>query len=359
MRHLPAYVPQLDGVRGVAVLAVLALHLLGVPGGWLGVDLFFALSAFLVTSLIINEVSERGGRYSFRDFYARRVLRLGPALVLWLVVLAAPTTVLLGQTDLLLTSTAVSLFYLGDFADAFWIEDFGKAYHHVWSLAVEEQFYLCWPPIAVLLMRLGARTRLTVLTVGMVAAVAAFVPAVRIFGGFETYVLPVGHLIPLAGGALAAHLYAQGMPAALERLARSWPVGAALAGLLAFGIARVEPGVAYSDPRQGVVLLLACPAIMLHLALATSGWLLRVLTIRPLLWVGVRSYAIYLFHLTIMIAVGDITGRDDPSLPDVALVVVLTLGLAWASYRWVERPIRHRGRERLASRSRRAAATSA
>ena len=97
----PGHVKALDGVRGIAIGSVMLLHSAQAyfPGGAVGVDLFFALSAYLITSLILQETSDNRGRFSFASFYARRALRLGPALVIWLAIVAAPTAVVVGEAD--------------------------------------------------------------------------------------------------------------------------------------------------------------------------------------------------------------------------------------------------------------------
>src|ERR1044071_207656 len=151
---------SLDGVRGVAVLAVLAVHTnhLGgaslLPGGSLGVDIFFVLSGFLITGLLIEEWS-RSGSISLADFYRRRALRLVPALALMLLTLACVSAAVLSapEAEQTLRALPTAFLYLTDFAISLDGRAALGALRHTWSLAVEEQFYLLWPPLLLVALR--------------------------------------------------------------------------------------------------------------------------------------------------------------------------------------------------------------
>lgn len=333
--------PALDGVRGVAILAVMALHAAAsyFPGGAVGVDVFFALSAFLITSLILEEVGRRGGCFSFKDFYVRRALRLGPALILWLALVAGPTAALAGQSDMLFSSTIASLLYFGNYALAFGWWPIADAHAHVWSLAIEEQFYAVWPLVLVVLLlrRGGSATRLA-LWVGLVASLAVFwVTEATVY---SNYFLPTGHLVPLAAGCLAAHLFTFGMPfwlrTAVSQSFLPWAILAAVAGYTLVPYRAAVPIIGV-----GVGLLI------LHVCVGEGSAAARLLAWPILLWFGRRSYGLYLYHRTL-------AGTIPLLVPGITLKVAGPLVLALScltaevSWRLVERPIARAGRARLA-----------
>ena len=158
------YRPALDGLRGVAILAVLAVHtshLFGwsmLKGGSIGVDIFFVLSGFLITSILLNEWNNKGS-ISLRKFYLRRCLRLVPALLLLVVVVHLTANFLLSPEEAAQTrfATPFALVYATDFVIAFAPNIQLGALKHTWSLAMEEQFYLLWPPLLILLLKLEPR----------------------------------------------------------------------------------------------------------------------------------------------------------------------------------------------------------
>ena len=214
--------PGLDGIRALAIVSVMGLHAISrlFPGGYLGVDVFFVLSAFLITSLILDEVGEDGGRFQFRAFYWRRAFRLGPALLLWLLVLAWPTAVLIGQASGVPIWTLGSLLYVGDFLFAFGVPD-GDAYLHVWSLAVEEQFYLLWPATLLLFIRRRPAGGLAGWLAGGWLGALALQPLAGAFLEGASYGLPPGHLVPLATGVVLAVVYRTRCAPRLEAVAAS------------------------------------------------------------------------------------------------------------------------------------------
>jgi peptidoglycan/LPS O-acetylase OafA/YrhL len=144
------HVPALDGIRGLAIALVVSMHAFGFPaGGFIGVDLFFVLSGFLITTLLLEEV-EATGRISLRDFYERRVRRLLPALLVLLIVYSVVEAAR-GRSVL---PAVAGLFYFSNFSNFLHLTAWRtNALDHLWSLAEEEQFYLVWPPILILLVR--------------------------------------------------------------------------------------------------------------------------------------------------------------------------------------------------------------
>ncbi len=189
------YRPALDGMRGVAVLVVVGLHMY-VPflaGGYLGVDIFFVLSGFLITSLLLEEW-RRSGRISFRDFYLRRALRLLPALFAFLLILQAYILLRMRGDEFwqMEKASLAVLAYFGNWAKAYGVDL--RALNHMWSLAVEEQFYFVWPVIFLLLLRIRRNPSWIVyaliLAIGGIALRRAFmsghVTEARIYNGSDT-----------------------------------------------------------------------------------------------------------------------------------------------------------------------------
>jgi len=310
------------------------------PGGAIGVDVFFALSSFLITSLILDETKRRGS-IDFIAFYWRRVCRLGPALIVFLLVVAPLSSIVLHRTDEIATSTLVTLAYISDFAAAgvgdLWI---GLAYGHTWSLAVEEQFYLVWPVVLLLLARAG-RVRWSFAIIAMIISVAAFVASWIRLGEGATYFLPTGHLTSLTAGVIAV-IWLNHPPPQLN-WARS-SLAAAIAVVLIIAWVTV-PQAPLLPPAVRVaiatLLSLGMCSILVHVVSSSTSRLARVLSTRPIVWLGERSYGIYLYGTAIHLATASIPVRRS-----LAIVISIALGLVFSaiSYRWVERPLRSRGR---------------
>ena len=192
------HLDSLDGIRALAIGAVFLLHAdkKYFPGGFLGVDVFFILSSYLITSILLRERQERG-RVGYAAFYWRRFFRLAPALVVWLALIALPTAILAHQTSTIPISTTGALLYFNDFLAAF-TNKLGTAYDQSWSLSVEEQFYMVWPFLFAI-----AVGRLT--SIGLRRAMIGFIGiSLVIWLTIGNYSLPTGHLVPLALGCWAA-----------------------------------------------------------------------------------------------------------------------------------------------------------
>jgi peptidoglycan/LPS O-acetylase OafA/YrhL len=313
------HVPALDGLRGVAIAIVVTYHYWNWPrGGWLGVDLFFVLSGFLITTLLLEEHA-RKGRIRFGDFYLRRGRRLFPALAVllatYLVINAVRGTDALGLV-------AHWGFYTANVYQAFWP---GTAVHlvglnHLWSLAQEEQFYLLWPAALLLVMKLRRPARLLI---ALALALALYRAALVLNGasGFRIYFAPDTHADGLVLGSALA--FARHKGAALRPTVN----GVAAAAILC------APFVAFtiSVPRtQMVILPLFEVAALVFVAAAVAGTLRLP---RPLIWLGGISYSLYLWHALVLWAF-----HEHHRLAALALSVAA----AYASTRWVERPFRRR-----------------
>jgi peptidoglycan/LPS O-acetylase OafA/YrhL len=334
------YRSDIDGLRAIAVLAVVVFHAWPewLPGGFVGVDVFFVLSGYLISGIIFKDC--RTGTFTFGDFYARRVRRIFPSLVAmlalclaygWLVLLPAEFRQLGGHVA-----------WGGVFLQnvAFWLEsgyfDTSAALKpllHLWSLAVEEQVYLVFPPIVLLAWRFRW-PMLPLLVVLCVASLVACLVLTRTEPSTAFFLTPFRAWEFLAGSILAWMHDRRGAPAA-----RSWRVEvASWAGLclLAFGLAWIGEGAGFPGwraaiPVAGTTLMLAAGP-----AATANRWLL---SLRPLVWIGLISYPLYLFHWPLLSFLHIIEGPGaSPWL--VAGAVALSFALAMAAYLGLERTIR-------------------
>ncbi len=313
------HVPAIDGLRAVAVLAVIAYHAgLPVPGGFVGVDVFFVISGYLITRLLHDEL-QQSGRIDFIDFYARRARRILPAIAVVIVATLGLGAILLPPLEAMQAgkAAAASFAFAANihFAMAptgyFDGDIHGNPLLHLWSLGVEEQFYLAWP-----LILLMARRR-PFLVLSLLAA-ASFV--------------------------LAEWLVASGRDqvAFFHTPFRAWEL--AIGGLLAIRRPRVPGWVGYLGV---VVVVAACgigfrhfpgagavPAVLgaaMVIAAAGAGQRIRMLEVQPMVWVGLVSYSLYLWHWPVMVLGGGMPAWSK---------LVLTFLLAAGSYYFVERPFR-------------------
>jgi len=356
------HVPALDGLRGIAVLLVVTSHLnLLVPrlditriglvdgvieGGYLGVDLFFVLSGFLITALILSE--ERGrGEIRFGSFYARRALRLLPALYFMLLCHAAYTLLTELNWDQELASLRAAVFYYSNWQVVFDLQSVATGTNHLWSLAVEEQFYLVWPVVLVGLFGLqrSART-VAVALVTAIVGIALWRAHLWNQGAhwLELFVRTDTRADTLLVGALLGSLWVRAATPRRGVVTAGW-VGLVVAvGYLA----TVEASSGFSF--KGGSTLFAVAVALVLLAVLDGGWApTRVLETRPLRAVGRVSYGLYLWHFPMFHAVA----RYGGDLPEGARVVIgLTLSAAATLVSWfgLERPLSsYRHRLRLAS----------
>jgi peptidoglycan/LPS O-acetylase OafA/YrhL len=346
--------PALDGVRGIAIILVMAYHLMQPQfpgGGVLGVDAFFVLSAFLITSLLMTEHRGSGGRVDFRTFYLHRFLRLAPALVLFLAIFAPWATSVANQPAYL-QSTLKSIFYVMDFAAAgIGLHGAPVAYRHVWSLSIEEQFYFVWPcALLYIVLRRPHASRLRLSAFAVVVAWAIEIGSHFAIGAGRTYFFISGHLVPLALGCLAAELAVHGAPSWVTR-AVARPAVATMAcvffGLAVFGWR--GPVARLSDFGPSAATALAVMIVILHIAGTPDGPVVRVLSTPPLRWFGSRSYGLYLYHVPIWIIIllPPLGNAHLPTAPRVILTFLASMLVAELSFRYVERPIARFGRRRL------------
>lgn len=345
--------PALDGLRAAAVAAVLLYHgdVAWARGGYLGVDAFFVLSGFLITSLLLAEWQKTGG-IDLPRFWRRRARRLLPALFLVLAMVAV-FAASWAPADMLQKLRGDAFAAIGYVANWRFIAS-GQSYfaqfaspsplQHVWSLAIEEQFYLVWPPAFLLLLRVTRGSRPAVLgitaamaTVSAVLMAALFTPGAdpaRVYYGTDTRAQSL-----LIGAALALLLDRQrvGTTRIGRRCLHATAMGAAL--LLAWAWARTPDDAAWLY-RGGLALIALLVAVVIASVTAeTPGPLGRLLSLRPVRWIGLISYGLYLWHWPVYVALSTgRTGLDGPALLTVRLAC--TVGLATVSYYLVELPIR-------------------
>ncbi len=374
--HLPA----LDGLRAVAVAGVVAYHLgFGwASGGYLGVDLFFVLSGFLITGLLLEEWTG-AGRINLSAFWARRARRLLPALFLVLVAIGA-YVVLNGrfgppgstaQVDLsgLRGDGFATLLYVANWhailAHQSYFAQFSapSPLQHTWSLAIEEQFYVVWPIVLLTLLAWAGRHWRRIglaLCLGGVLASAALMAALyhpggdptRVYFGTDTRAFDL-----LAGAAIAMLAAARAQPGPRARRLLHTAALPAAAGLGVFWVVAGTPaGAAAGLPRSWMFEggFLACAAlatvVVADARLLQQGPLGAVLSLRPLRWLGTISYGIYLWHWPVLVYLSTArTGLVGWQL-DLARVAV-TLAMATASFYLVERPLRRRRYRGWAGRS--------
>lgn len=357
------YRPDIEGLRAVAVALVVAAHA-GVPwlqGGFVGVDVFFVLSGFLITGLLVQEI-EATGRVRLLDFYARRLRRLLPALLAMVIgssLLAAALLAPFEQPAQARAAVAASVWLSNLHFVSARLDYFGPAaesniFLHTWSLGVEEQFYLVWPLLVLFLLGSwhwqATHANWRRLRGGMVAVViSCFALSVLLTytqppRGF--YLMPsrawqfaLGALVALAGanaGRLRAGFEERtgGWSGESSRVLGGW-VG--IASVLGAGLwldrQDAYPGVLALLPSLGTALMLAAGAR------GTGSGVARLLSLAPLQWLGRLSYAWYLWHWPMLILGATVMIAGRPAPP--ALLVVISLALAFLSYRLVESPIRH------------------
>jgi peptidoglycan/LPS O-acetylase OafA/YrhL len=351
--------PALDGVRALAVGAVVMFHLpvTQLGGGYLGVDLFLVLSGYLITSLLMAE-AEGTGRIRLGRFWMRRIRRLIPALVVMLAVTAAWMAIvdwtLLARTRTMLLAGLgyVTNWYIVAVPWVPWSpEARSGAYEHLWSLAVEEQFYLVWPLVmgaVMVLFGLGRRTLLIGAVAGAIASVAlsflifdgSWESTARIYLGTDTraIALLIGIIAALA---LPPARFTAWRPAGLRAglLELAGVVG--LLGSLGLMIGFAQGGELLYRGGFAIVAVVAGLLVIAaaHPATATA----RLFSLAPLMWIGARSYGIYLWHLPVVALLAPEFGVGLSDGWRSLLQVVVTVAIAAVSYRYVEMPIRTRG----------------
>lgn len=351
MSALPR-LPGLDGLRGVAVLAVIAYHLnLGnfLPAGFLGVDIFFTVSGFIITALMLQEHA-RTGRIDFAAFYLRRARRLFPAALFMLLVVVALTPLLQPAALARLREDLPAAFlYVSNWwqivAQQSYFEaiDQPRLLQHLWSLAVEEQYYLLWPWLCFGLLQRFGKTGLGIAAAGIALASTAWMAWLyaaqtvgtdpsRVYLGTDT------HLMGLLTGSAMATVWNP------WKIRVAWPARdellnlagtAALAALVWVMVETHEglPGL-YLGGFLGAALL---TALVIGAATREGTWVAFLLSTRPMRWLGARSYSLYLWHWPVVVWLAPSAQAEAPERVLITVAsLLLTVVCAEASYRWIE-----------------------
>lgn len=347
------YISGLDGLRGISVLAVILyhLHIEGIDGGFLGVTVFFVLSGYLITDLLINEY-DRNGKIDLKTFWIKRFRRLLPALIAMLIVIGTWITLfqrsfLIGLREEILAAT----FYISNwyyvFQDHSYFTKFDppSPLQHMWSLAVEEQFYIVWPLLMLIALKFihsKGKLAILILLLSFVSAEAMaimFKPDLdpsRIYFGTDTRAFSI-----LLGAALAvvwpsAKLSSNVTPE-LKRTLNIAGVVSLIALILMMMFIQEDGSFLYYG---GMYLASAVTAVLIAVIVHPASSIGRLFSFKPLLWIGVRSYGIYIWHFPIIVLLGIAVKTETISGTKIALALVLTLVFSYLSWRFIEDPIR-------------------
>ena len=390
------YIPALDGLRTLAVIAVVLYHLnlTWAQGGLLGVTVFFVLSGYLITRLLINEVSKTG-RIDLKSFWIRRIRRLFPAVVTVVVVTCALCTIF---NHVMLTKMRPDILPSLLFFNNWWQIAQDVSYFnalgdpspltHFWSLAIEEQFYLVWPPLLLAMVSMHMskpNTRRVVLGLAAASAIAMMVlynPAAdpsRVYYGTDTRVfslllgawmafIPDRDLAParlvrhlgldrLAGsgkrgkGNVDEHGKDNGSAADASQapsgaLARFWSSPASIDLLGIVGLIGLAAMVAFTNGytafqyRGGTLLCSVLTLMVIAACVQPQGMVARALSAEPLVWIGKRSYSIYLWHYPLLLLMNPVANINDTPWWQYILQVLLVVAVAECSHRFIETPFR-------------------
>lgn len=382
------YIPALDGLRTLAVVAVVLYHLnlTWAQGGLLGVTIFFVLSGYLITRLLLNEIAKTG-RIDLKSFWIRRIRRLFPAVVTVVVVTCALCTVF---NHVMLTKMRPDILPSLLFFNNWWqiMQDVSyfnalgdpSPLTHFWSLAIEEQFYLIWPPLLLAMVSVHMskpNTRRVVLGLAAVSAVAMMVlynPATdpsRVYYGTDTRVfslllgawmafIPDRDLAParlvrhlgldrLAGAAKHGKSMSDTAEAATTKpseLARFWSSPASIDLMGVVGLVGLAAMVALTNGytafqyRGGTLLCSILTLMVIAACVQPQGMVARALAAEPLVWIGKRSYSIYLWHYPLLLLMNPVANINDTPWWHYILQVLLVVAVAECSYRFIETPFR-------------------
>lgn len=338
------YRPELDGLRGIAVLGVMIYHV-GTPffkGGFIGVDIFFILSGFLITSLLISEFDESGS-VNLKSFYMRRVLRLGPALIMLLIVYCLASYIFLNEDRAArnYVDALISLLYISNWARAFGIH--APAFlGHTWSLSIEEQFYVVWPIVLLTLLRMSTKRRHVVI---FAIAIALFSWIIRIhflsngatiervYNGLDTRAdaLMVGCAL---GVALSSGLIKDNVRKILLKILE-FVAPLSVVGLFifsAFGSVR-DPWAYYFG---FLIVELLTAALVIDVLINQQSIIRKFLVAKSLVWTGSISYGLYLWHYPIYRTMFDLGFSD---LAVITIGSFISFLVAAFSYYAMEKPL--------------------
>ena len=362
-----SYRSEIDGLRAFAVLSVVAFHAFPswLKGGFIGVDVFFVISGFLITSHIFEKLDK--GQFSFTDFFSRRIRRIFPALILvmtcslafgWFALLSDEYAQL--GKHVASGAAFISNFILVDESGYFDKAAETKPMLHLWSLAVEEQFYIVWP----LVLWLAWKRKFNLLMITILVAVISFYLNLRFIKSHptETFFLSAGRFWELLSGSVLAWLllYKSDVLSRFKQMVDKFLVriffnkekevdidGSTISNLmsffglllLAYGVIRINESLSFMSKWAFIPVLGA----VLVIASGSKAWLNRIILMNPIaVWFGLISYPLYLWHWPILSFLHIIDGKT-PHIDTRIAAVLLSIGLAWITFRWLETPIRRFG----------------
>lgn len=337
------YRADIDGLRAIAVASVVFFHtgLAAVGGGFVGVDIFFVISGFLIGGIVDREI--RSGSFSFAAFYARRARRILPALVATAAATVAFGLVLLGPEEMRRLAASVATALTGISNLWFWAttgyfspDARGEPFLMTWSLGIEEQFYLFLPPLLLLLNRFGGRVTLPAVAAITAISLALSVTLTRSFPVEAFYLLPTRAWELGIGVMLALLAVGRARPIAqpVQEMLGIGGLIAVIASITLFDEHLPFPGIAALLPTLGAAALILAERSIINR---------RLLSARPFVWIGLISYSWYLWHWPLLAFVR-ICVAGAPSVSLMACVALFSLAPAWLSWRFVERPFRHGNR---------------
>ncbi len=333
--------PEIDGLRAVAVLPVVLFHagVTAFSGGYVGVDVFFVISGFLITGLIKEDLET--GRFSILGFYNRRVRRILPALVFtalltsvaafaWLL----PSFLVDYSKSLVSVSTFLSNFYFWKFSGYFENSALLRPMLHTWSLAVEEQFYIFMPIAAYVVYRFIGKRWLLIFGAGFIASLALSIYATQVGPTANFFLLPT-RAWELLLGALLSILPARRNAGHLGQALSALGLALIVYAVFAYDEATPFPGAAALAPCVGA-------GLAIYFAHPTQTFVGRLLTLKPMLFIGLISYSLYLVHWPIAVFWRYLT-LEAPNTIAATSILALSIAIAAFSWRFVERPFRKRG----------------
>ncbi len=348
MKQSSGYLPHVDGLRAVAVLSVVFYHynVRGFSGGYVGVDIFFVISGYLITKIIETEIGETG-TVRYQNFYKRRIRRLFPALVFTLATTALCAMLIFVPEDFVRFGKSMATAAMSVANFNFWLESgyFDASSHtkpllHTWSLSVEEQFYLFWPAIMLLIWKLRS-ARVRAMTVVVLGVASLVLNHIFVHSGKTDYASTIFFLTPFRGYEFA--LGALGAIISDRWSGNAWideamtVIGLTLIAATVFILTQnsVFPYINGLYPCVGSIL------VILGAARSKTGWLLRN---RLMVWIGLISYSLYLAHWPILVFTKYLL--LDPGTPlGMALMFIAALATAAFMYRFVESPFRYHSLE--------------
>jgi len=349
----PKYRPDIDGLRAVAVLSILFFHV-GIKhfsGGYVGVDIFFVISGYLITSIIVRELT--AGEFSIARFYERRVRRILPALTVVVVATLMAGLVLLNPAqleDLGRSATATSVFS----SNIFFFLGSGyfdgsselKPLLHTWSLAVEEQYYILFPFLLIVIAkRLSSRFGIWLISLGVISLLAC-IYWTPINGSVAFYLIPFRAWELLIGSVLALQLIPTLSGSAARNALSLAGLSMMLTSVFVYTHDTQFPGAAAILPTLGT-------AFVIHAGSGGKTFVNRALSVRPMVFVGLISYSLYLWHWPIVVFAKQYLINEWTDL-ETSVILVVIIFLSILSWRFVETPFRNRQlfgpRERLFAR---------